>query len=155
MLQNLKGLLFGETTNANNVVNRVDDLHVATCVVLLEIALADDEFTEDERAHITQTLESRFDLSHTDANELIEVARKRRDESRDIWHFTNVINQHCTQEEKMSIIEEVWHVVYADGTMDGHENYLAHQMAKLFNLTHKQLIDSKLVVLEKLRGPSS
>lgn len=154
MLQSIKGLLFGESEQ-QAVVNRVDDLPIATCVVLLEIALADDEFTDDERAHITSTMENRFGLSHEDANELIEVATKKRDESRDIWHFTNVINNHCSQEEKLSIVDEVWHVVFADGSMDGHENYLAHQMAKLFNLTHGQLIDSKVKVLEKLRGTSS
>lgn len=149
MLQNLRGLLFGESSP---VADQVDDLPVATCVVLLEIALADDEFTPEERSHISNTLESRFGLSHTDATELIEVAKKRRDESRDIWHFTSIINNHCSHEEKMSIIDEVWHVVFADGSMDGHENYLAHQMAKLFNLTHGQLIDSKVRVLAILRG---
>lgn len=155
MLQSIKGLLFGETGTDAHVADRVDDIPVATCVVLLEIALADDEFTDDERRHITTTMESRFGMSHDDATAIIEVATKRRDESRDIWHFTNVINNHCSHDEKMSIIDEVWHVVFADGTMDGHENYLAHQMAKLFNMTHGQLIDSKVRVLKKLRGESS
>lgn len=155
MIESLKGLLFGDENAAQDtVVDRVDDLQVATCVVLLEIALADDEFTDDERARITQTMESRFGIAHDDATALIDVATKRREESRDIWHFTNVINQHCSTDEKQSIIDEVWHVVFADGSMDGHENYLAHQMAKLFNMTHGQLIDSKVRVLKELRGES-
>ena len=114
--------------------------------------MADDEFTDDERTRIINALTSRFAMSAEDAATLIASATHARDNTRDIWHFTNIINQSCTQDEKQKIIDEVWHVVFADGSMDGHERYLAHQMAKLFNLTHEQLIESKVRVLDLIRN---
>lgn len=153
MIQSLKSLLFADAEHeATDPIPEVNELQLATAVVLLEIAMADDEFTQEERDRIEHTLQSRFGMASVDAAHLIGAAQTARDNSRDLWHFTNIINQTCTLEEKQKIIDEVWHVVFADGSMDGHENYLAHQMAKLFNLTHGQLIESKVRVLEELRG---
>jgi len=44
----------------------------------------------------------------------------------------------------MHIIEEVWRVIYADGTLEAHEDYLVHKLAKLLNLNHPQLIKMKM-----------
>jgi uncharacterized tellurite resistance protein B-like protein len=131
---------------------RHERLKVATCVVLVEIAMADDEFEPEERKHIISALQARFDLSEADAEELIELSTAEREKSRDLWSFTHLINEACSREEKMTIIDEVWRVVVADGTIDGHENHLAHQLGKLFNLTHGQLIESKMKVLKEVRG---
>jgi len=44
------------------------------------------------------------------------------------------------------VIELVWKVIYADGKLDKYEDHLAHQLAKMLNLTHKQLIDAKMKI---------
>lgn len=153
MIQSLKSLLFTDAgPDATHTVPQVNEFELATAVILVEIAMADDEFTDDERTRIINALTSRFAMSAEDAATLIASATHARDNTRDIWHFTNIINQSCTQDEKQKIIDEVWHVVFADGSMDGHERYLAHQMAKLFNLTHEQLIESKVRVLDLIRN---
>ena len=38
----------------------------------------------------------------------------------------------------------IWRVAYADGTIEKHEDYLVHKLARLLRLTHKQLIETKL-----------
>ncbi len=124
-------------------------LQLATCVVLLEVAGADNEFSQEECQRILAALRERFDLSQDEAEELIKTAEQRRDETFDLWQFTNQINESCTKEEKLQVIEEVWRVIYADNTLDGHEDYLVHKLAKLLNLTHPQLIDAKMKVREE------
>jgi len=44
-------------------------------------------------------------------------------------------------------MELVWKLVYADGILDKHEDYLAHKLAKLLRLSHRELIDAKLKAL--------
>jgi uncharacterized tellurite resistance protein B-like protein len=127
-------------------------LKMATCVVLLEAARADDEFTDDERANIVATLQQRFDLSESDVTELITAATAERKQSSDLWKFTHQINEACTTEEKIGIVEEIWRVIVADGGIHGQENTLAHQIARLLNLTHSQLIEAKVKVLEEYRN---
>lgn len=127
-------------------------LRIATCVVLLEIAGSDNEFSPAECEHIIDALRKRFHLSQEEAEELIQIAQDRRAESSDLWKFTNYINQSCSTDEKIEVIEEVWRVIYADGRLDGHEDYLVHKLARLLNLDHPQLIRAKLKVLAELRS---
>ncbi|MBN2307527.1 MAG: TerB family tellurite resistance protein [Candidatus Hydrogenedentes bacterium] len=129
-----------------------DRLQVATCVILLEVAGADDEFSPEECERIVGAMRERFGLSQEEAEELIRVSQERRAQSFDLWKFTNQINQSCANAEKIRIIEEVWRVIFADGTLDGHEDYLVHKLARLLNLNHPQLIDAKMAVLKETRG---
>jgi uncharacterized tellurite resistance protein B-like protein len=46
-------------------------------------------------------------------------------------------------------VELLWELVYSDGKMDGHENYFMHKLARLLRLTHRDLIDAKLRVIER------
>jgi uncharacterized tellurite resistance protein B-like protein len=126
-------------------------VRVAVCVLLVEVAKADDEFSEDEREHIVDTLTRRFELSEDDAHDLLDLAHEHRKSSTDLWRFTNVINRQCAPAEKIEIMEEIWRVIYADGTLDAHEDYLAHKFARLLNLSHPQLIQAKLTVLDERR----
>jgi len=127
-------------------------LHIATCVLLVEIACADDEFSSEERNHIVDTLRERFSLSKHDAEELVQVSKDKRAESADLWKFTHQVNEACTRQEKEQIIEEIWRVVYADSDLNAHEDYLVHKLGKLLNLRHSQLIDAKMKVLDEVRG---
>jgi len=128
---------------------------VATCVLLLEVAGADDEFSPQECERIVEILRSRFELSQEDAEGLIRVAQDRRAESFDLWKFTNMVNEACRTDEKRQIIEEIWRVIYADQQLDPHEDYLVHKLAKLLNLTHPQLIKAKVKVLDEMRGKAT
>ncbi len=129
-----------------------DGLRIATCVILLEVAGADNEFSSVECARIVAALRARFSLSQDEAEHLIETAQQRRAESSGVWRFTNLVNQECTHDEKIAIIEEIWRVIYADGTLEAHEDYLAHLLARLLNLTHPQLIEAKLRILQEIRS---
>lgn len=123
------------------------DIRIATCAIFLEIAGIDGEFTEEERHLIVSVLKEKHHLSDEHIAELIEVAQKELDQSLDLWHFTNLINQNYSEEERCRIVEMVWRIVYVDGRLDKHEDYLMHKLSKLLRLTHGQLIDAKLRVL--------
>jgi uncharacterized tellurite resistance protein B-like protein len=121
-------------------------LALATCVVLIEAASADEDFTDDERGHILAVMGKRFSLSDEEARDLLADAMEAHDESKDLWHFTHEINKAFSREEKIQIIEEIWRIFYSDGTLSGHEDHLAHKLLTLLNLNHRQLIDAKMKV---------
>ncbi len=152
MLARIREIFIGTATVEETEQTHEERVQIATCVLMLEAATADSEYSEEESVHMLQTLRTRYRLSKDDAEELMEVARQRRDETFDLWQFTNQININCTLDEKLEIVEEIWRVVYADGRLDGHEDYLMHKFRKLLNLTHKQLIDAKVTVLDETRG---
>lgn len=143
--------LWGPAGDATNEPSPYSKVQIATAVLLLEAATADDEFTLDERDHIVESLARRFGFASAEADELIEHAHGLAKESPDLWQYTNRINAECAKDEKIAIAREIWGVIYADGSLDGHEDYLVHKIGKLLNLNHPEVIDAKLAVLRERR----
>ena len=146
---------FGKTETDDRTDKRaekVHDIRIATCALFLEMANIDGEFSETERDNIISLLKKSYNLSDEYADELIEVADAELKKSIDLWQFTNLINQNYSMEEKLQVIETLWYVVYSDGILEKHEDYLVHKLAKLLRLTHKQLIDAKLKVIRSNRS---
>lgn len=127
------------------------DIRVATCALFLEMASIDGEFSDVEREAIVSILKEDHDLSDENTDALLEAAKKELDQSIDLWQFTNRINQNYTREEKIRVIEMVWKIVYTDGKLDKHEDYLVHKLATLLRLEHRELIDAKLKMLHSDR----
>ena len=104
---------------------------------------------DEERESILSICQREYNLDRDEVLELKKASREELDKILDVWQFTNAINQHYSNEEKSRIVELLWELVYADGKMDGHENYFMHKLARLLRLTHRDLIDAKLRVIER------
>jgi uncharacterized tellurite resistance protein B-like protein len=121
-----------------------DDIHVATCALFLEMAHIDGEFSGEEQLSILAILKEHFQLSDEHADLLLSAAREELEKSLDYWQFAHLINENYTEDEKVEIIEMAWRIVYVDGKLDKHEDYLIHKLSKLLRISHKQLIAAKL-----------
>jgi uncharacterized tellurite resistance protein B-like protein len=126
--------------------DETERLQVATCIILLEVAKSDDEFSSIEKATLKAILKKKFEISAEVVEELMEIASKKREESIDLWQFTNLINQNYTKEEKIKIVESAWRVIYADEKLNGYEDHFVHKLAKLLQLDHSELIETKLKI---------
>ncbi|MDY7032697.1 MAG: TerB family tellurite resistance protein [Thermodesulfobacteriota bacterium] len=143
---------FGKEQDRNasdQEVGSSHDINVATCALFLEMANIDGEFSDSERETIMSILKKDHGLSHEYISELINESKNELKQSIDLWKFTNLINQNYSTEEKVRIIEMVWKIVYIDGRLDKHEDYLVHKLARLLRLTHKQLIDAKIRIVHE------
>jgi len=123
------------------------DIHVATCALLLEVAGIDGELTDSERKHIVSVLKENYELSDDSIAAVMKVSSKELEESIDLWRFTNLINRRYSIEEKIQMIETVWKIAYTDGTLEKHEDYLVHKLAQLLHLSHRDLIEAKMRVV--------
>lgn len=121
-------------------------IQIATCIILLEVAKSDDEFSSIENTTVTAILKKKFDLSVETVEKLLEIADKKREESIDLWQFTHIINKNYTKEEKKKIVEAVWQIIYADEKLDKYEDHFVHKLAKLLQLKHDDLIEAKLKI---------
>lgn len=125
-----------------------DDILVATCALFLEMAEIDGEFDEAECRHIVSLMQTHFELSEDYAVELAKAAQEQRRGSTDLWKFTNLINRNYSREDKIKVVELLWNVVYEDGRMSAHEQYLTTKLRKMLRISHRDLIDAKLRVLK-------
>ena len=124
------------------------ELQVATCALLLEIAHADDEFLPAEEQNIKALLQRHFNLSAATVSSIKEAAEQERSRSIDLYRFARVLKERYATEQKEKIVEMLWSIIYTDATLDQHEDYLVHKLATLLGLEHRQLIDAKLRVLK-------
>jgi len=109
-------------------------LRVAACALLLELAHADDEFAAEERQHIEEVLARHFDLPAETAHELMAVAEEERREAVDLHQFASLVNASYDEGQRMVLAEVLWRVVYADGELSKHEDYLMRKLANLLEL---------------------
>ena len=137
MLDAIKRVLAGQVGPPRPAAaDESDDqrVRIAACALLLEIAHADGEFSTEERRHIEEALARHFDLAPEAARELMSHAADRRREAVDLHQFTSFLTEHYDEGQRMTLAEVLWRVVYADGKLSEHEDYLMQKLARLLDL---------------------
>ena len=148
MFNRIMTLLQGEGEVAQE--NRFERVQVATCALLMEVAHSDGHYQSVEAKIVHDLLAEKFNLAPAAVAELIDYSHQHREESLDLFQFVREINAHFNREEKLDVMEGVWRVIYADGTLDKYEDALARQLASLLRLGHKDVIARKLKVLDEV-----
>jgi uncharacterized tellurite resistance protein B-like protein len=121
----------GTNTDAEDARRR---LHVAACALLLEIAYADDHFSDSERAHIGAIMQRHFALDEETAESLIEMAEAERTRAIDLYQFTSLIRDSYDLGQKTLLAEIMWGLVLTDGAVARHEGYMLRKIANLLDL---------------------
>ena len=116
-------------------------VHIAACALLLELAHADDEFTEAERMHIEAVLRRHFQLDEATALELMELAEVERAAAGGLQRFTRLIREGYDRGQKTLLAEIMWGVILSDGEIARHEAYMLRQITTLLDLEAGYLSD--------------
>lgn len=130
MLSKLKSLLDGVDQN-EDASPAFDDLQLAAAALLVEAAVADGNFDADERAALERRLSERFSLDPQEAHDLIEEARRHQADSNHLLRFTRAIKEGFEEEQRVVLMEMLWEVVLADGTVDPFEDHLLRRLGGL------------------------
>lgn len=142
--------IIGNNEKKSSLKNKVEDPHIALCVLLLETAYADGNCSKNEKAHLTETLIKNYDIAPDQVEELLNRSEDQRKDSVDLFRFTRYMNNTFTKEEKIKVMEAVWRIILIDDHLEAHEDHFAHKLANLLRLTHKELIDAKLKARKQL-----
>lgn len=119
------------------------DIRLAACALLLELANADDEFTDDERLHLESAVRRQFGLDGDEAEKLLDLAQQAREEAVDLWQFTNLIAENYSTGQKMVLAEVMWGLVYSDGDLASKEDYLMRKICNLLRLEPGYLAEAR------------
>lgn len=123
-----------------------DRLRLATCALLLELAWADGTFGDEERAQLRQSLTKRMGLDELTADELVAMAEAERRAAHDYFQFTSLVAAHFSAPEKHALMEMMWELVAADGTISRAEDHLLRRVGPLLGLDSRSVADAKLRV---------
>ena len=122
----------------------------ACAALLIETALADKVFNEEEMISMKQTLNKVYKVNEQDIEELINESKKKVSESTSLYEYTRLINDLCNYEDKIRLISNLWSIAFADQHLDKYEEYLIRKISDLLHVSHKDFIQQKLLVKETL-----
>lgn len=118
-------------------------LQLSSAALMVEILHADDQVTEQEEVKIRHLIKQRFKLSASEIEDLIELAHNEKHEATDYYAFTSLLNEHYSQQKKIKLVEDLWHLAYADDHLDKYEEHLIRRLADLLHVPHQDFIRTK------------
>ncbi len=125
----------------------VDDtqrrMRLAVSALLFEIAFSDFDSSKPERQMILRIVTKAFALSPEEAETLLTLAQAEHRASTDYFQFTRLINQHYTAQQKVELVESLWHVAFADGELHRYEEHVIRRLADLLYVSHTDFIAAK------------
>ena len=121
-----------------------ESLRLAAAALLFETAMADYDLDNTERATIHALVCSQFSLSDVDSKALLALAESQVKEVTDLYGFTSLINKHWTEQQRLTLVEQMWRVVYADGRLDDHELHLMRKIQRLLHIPQRDFVAAKL-----------
>ena len=121
-------------------------LRLAIGALLLEMTHVDGEVWPEQREAVATAVLEHFDLAKGEAAELLELAEAERTEATDYFQFTSLINGVYTPEQKISLVELLWQIAYANESLHRYEEHLVRKIADLLYVPHSAFIATKLRV---------
>ena len=132
----------------SNLSKEIDPI-VASLTLMLEVAWADHEISDDEKRIILAALQETFDKTTDEANDLFEKAVSLHKDSVGSYHYTKLINEQFSYEHKKEIIFMLWQIADSDQHIDQWEEYTIRKLADLLHVDHSDFIDGKLRTKQK------
>ncbi len=150
MFKNLLELFKNNSVESTNVNDKEHSIQIAACALLLDLATVDESFTKEEKEKIIRIMKSKFSLLDSEINSLILESEEEINNSVSVYEFTEVINQHFTNDEKYCLVKNLWQIAFTDGNIDKYEDHYIKKISNNLHLSHKDRIAAKLEVKEKL-----
>jgi len=120
-------------------------LRLAIAALLLEMTHMDGEVWPEQREAVETAVFEHFELAENETKELLELAEEERSESTDYYQFTSLINGNYTAEQKVSLVELLWQIAYANETLHQYEEHLVRKIADLLHVPHSAFIAAKFI----------
>ena len=154
MLKKIKEYISDLGNESSEIPNQeqkdTEIINNACAALLIETALADKVFNEDELISMQQTLKKVYKIDEKDIEELINESKKKISESTSLYEYTRLINDFCDYEDKIRLINNLWSIAFADQQLDKYEEHLIRKISGLLHVSHKDFIEQKLLVKEAL-----
>lgn len=135
---------------ASEAADNSGNLCRAAAVLMLEVAQSDFEETEDETSTLIAGLTEHLgEDSHT-SKDLLASARDDKANSTGLYKFTRIACIEMSMSERCALIEQLWHIAYADGVINKYEEAAIRKVSELLYVSHSDFIKAKLTAASGL-----
>jgi len=149
MINKIKDLItkFGKEEEIQEESN-LTLLNNSCAALLVEIAFADKDFDESEKASLKQSLIETYAIDESVIEEIIRDAEDTVSESTSLYGYTSIVNTEFQYEDKLKLLRNLWKIAYADGYLDKYEEHLLRKISDLIHISHSDYISIKLEIRE-------
>jgi len=130
-------------TASGEIVSDVDQLQLATCVLLIEVSKSDDDFDLEEQKKIKTLVQKKFQITQDKIESLFAHSDEKHNTMTSLFDWTEIINKECSYDQKCTIIGFMWDIAYIDGKIDKYEDFTIRKVADLIYVKHKDFISLK------------
>lgn len=122
-------------------------LHLASAILLFEVAKADHQLDRAEVERLQQVLREYWDLEQGTLDELLEIAERESDNAASLHRQLDLLNDSLSPQRKFQLMYGLWRIACADGQIDPYEEHLVRRLADLLYVPHREFIRAKLEAL--------
>jgi uncharacterized tellurite resistance protein B-like protein len=149
MLKRLMRIM-SDASDAGRESHTQEEKHLATAALLIEAAMMDGDFDESERTAVETVLKRHFSLSEEETAELMREAESTQSDSNELFRFTSAVKENFSHDERIEIVEMLWEVAYADGTLHHFEANLLRRIGGLIYVSDRDRGAARKRVLARL-----
>lgn len=135
---------------ATGAGHNASELQLAAAALLVEAAKLDGDFDEVERQRIAEILRSRLGVEEDATGALIGAADEETEQAGGLYGFTREVRDNFAHDERVAMIEMLWEVSYADGSLHDFEANLLRRVAGLLYVTDRESGEARKRVLDRL-----
>jgi uncharacterized tellurite resistance protein B-like protein len=131
------------------------DGRLAAAALLIRVATVNGEMSATRRETLHAVLKSGFGLDDPTTAQLIEDASAAEGSAIDLYHFTRQLNDVLDDEGRRRIVEMMWKIVYADGSVNEFEDNIIWRVADLLGVSSRQRVElRRQIATDRAAAPS-
>ena len=131
----------------------IDDNIFTIACVLVEAALVDNNFGNEEKNIIIKLLRNQYKIQNIqDINNILDNAIEACKKSSDLITYTKKIKQNWPIEKRVEVIEMLWKVCLVDGVLEPYEDMLIRRVSGLIYVDDKNRNLAKKNAIKKLNN---
>lgn len=150
MLGKIRAFFQAEDSGTRTGDHAPSELRIAAAGLLLEAASTDGMLETLERNRVATAIGEHFQIEPDEVEEILEAGEKRVDDAVDIYGFVRIISEHFDEDERVSMMEMLWDVAYADGVLHSHEANLIRRVSGMLGMTDVETGAARKRVMARL-----
>ena len=108
-----------------------------------EIARIDGEISNEELNILMKEIQTIANKVKKDEKEILKIIEVYSNDSVSFYEFIEDINKNYTKDDKLSLLNFMWKIAYADGTLEVNEEKLIRRLADLIKIKDLEVLKLK------------
>ena len=119
------------------------EMHLLSAAIMAEVMVSDGTSDSREIAGLERILADDFHLDPDDTADVINQATRKVEDATSLFEFTDRVNRHFSDAQKLELVGHLWEVAYADREVHKLEEATIRKIADLIHVRHRDFIRAK------------